>query len=145
VAYTSGKHLQLDSIGWRIWFAAPVSLVPMLGDNGGFTALLCILSVPAAAAWGRYRRLEAIPGRIGEQKAALTVTAFFHSAAPSAGHAPAACAAASLIASRTSSDKPTAALAISSPASAWWSSTPPAPAAKPMLTAAGKRIVKTLT
>jgi len=96
VAYTSGKHLQLDSIGWRIWFAAPVlvsapligrmlarwapgrelaacvvyavlvstyNLVPMLGDNGGFTALLCILSVPAAAAWGRYRRLEAMHAR----------------------------------------------------------------------------------
>jgi len=96
VAYKSGKHLQLDSIGWRIWFAAPVlvsapligrmlarwapgrelaacvvyavlvstyNLVPMLGDNGGVTALLCILIVPAAAAWGRYRRLEAMHAR----------------------------------------------------------------------------------
>ncbi len=93
VAYTSGKQPQLDSIGWRIWFAAPVlvsapligrmlarwapgrelaacvvyavlvstyNLVPMLGDNGVFTTLLCILPVLAAAAWGRFRRLKAM-------------------------------------------------------------------------------------
>ncbi len=86
------NHLQLDSIGWKIWFTAPVlissllvgrilarwapgrelaaclmyailvsiyNLVPMLGDNGVFSALLCILIVPAGAAWGRYRRLSA--------------------------------------------------------------------------------------
>jgi hypothetical protein len=35
------------------------NLVPMLGDNGAFSALLCILIVPAGAAWGRYRRLRA--------------------------------------------------------------------------------------
>ena len=87
------KHpLHLDSIGWKLWFTAPVlvsslligrmlarwaprrelaacvvyailasiyNLVPMLGDNGVFSALLCILIVPAGAAWGRYRRLGA--------------------------------------------------------------------------------------
>lgn len=95
-AYTSGNHFQVASIGWKLWFAAPVlissllvgrmlagwapgselaayvvyavlvsiyNLVPMLGDNGGVTALLCILIVPAGAAWGRYRRLDgARPG-----------------------------------------------------------------------------------
>lgn len=88
----SGHPLHLDSIGWKLWFTAPVlvsslligrmlarwapgreraacvvyavlvsiyNLVPMLGDNGGFTALLCVLIVPAGAAWGRYRRLGA--------------------------------------------------------------------------------------
>jgi hypothetical protein len=82
----------LDSIGWKLWFTAPVlvsslligrmlarwaprrelaacvvyailasiyNLVPMLGDSGVFSALLCILIVPAGAAWGRYRRLGA--------------------------------------------------------------------------------------
>jgi hypothetical protein len=91
-AYRSGNHLQVDSIGWKIWFAAPAlvsslaigrmlarwapgrelaacvvyavlvsiyNLVPMLGDNRGFTALLCIFLVPAGAALGRYRRLGA--------------------------------------------------------------------------------------
>jgi len=81
--------LHLDSIGWKIWFAAPIpvsslcigrilarwapgrelaacamyailvsifNLAPMLGDNGGFSALLCILLVSSAAAWGRPRR-----------------------------------------------------------------------------------------
>jgi hypothetical protein len=90
-AYRSGNHLDLNSIGWKVWFVAPVlissllvgrmlarrapgrelaaclmyailvsiyNLVPMLGDNGGVAALLCILTVPAGAAWGRYRRLS---------------------------------------------------------------------------------------
>jgi hypothetical protein len=35
------------------------NLVPMFGDNGAFPALLCILIVPAGAAWGRVRRLRA--------------------------------------------------------------------------------------
>jgi hypothetical protein len=35
------------------------NLAPMLGDNGGVTALMCILIVPAGAAWGRSRRLVA--------------------------------------------------------------------------------------
>ncbi len=88
-AYRSGNHQDLNSIGWKIWFTAPVlisslligrilarwapgrelaacliyailvsiyNLVPMLGDNGGFSNLLCILIVPAGAAWERYRR-----------------------------------------------------------------------------------------
>lgn len=40
-------------------FVSIYNLVPMLGDNGGVTALLCILIVPAGVAWGRYRRLGA--------------------------------------------------------------------------------------
>lgn len=85
--YTSGNHLPLDSIGWKLWFAAPVlvsslligrilarwapgrelaacvvyavlvsiyNLVPMLGNNGAGTALMCILIVPFGAAWGRW-------------------------------------------------------------------------------------------
>lgn len=40
-------------------FVSIYNLVPMLGDNGGITALLCILIVPAGVAWGRYRRLGA--------------------------------------------------------------------------------------
>jgi hypothetical protein len=40
-------------------FVSIYNLVPMLGDNGGVTALLCILIVPAGVAWGRYRRLSA--------------------------------------------------------------------------------------
>jgi len=84
--------LHLDSIGWKLWFTAPMlvssllvgrmlahwaprrelaacvvyailasiyNLVPMLGDNGAFSVLLCILIVPAGAAWGRDRRLRA--------------------------------------------------------------------------------------
>jgi hypothetical protein len=39
--------------------ASIYNLVPMLGDNGAFSALLCILIVPAGAAWGRDRRLRA--------------------------------------------------------------------------------------
>ena len=39
--------------------AAIYNLVPILGDNGAFTALLCILIVPAGAMWGRTRRLRA--------------------------------------------------------------------------------------
>jgi hypothetical protein len=39
--------------------ASIYNLVPMLGGNGAFSALLCILIVPAGAAWGRYRRLRA--------------------------------------------------------------------------------------
>ena len=35
------------------------NLVPMLGDSGVLAALLCILMVPAGAAWGRNRRLRA--------------------------------------------------------------------------------------
>jgi hypothetical protein len=35
------------------------NLVPMFGDTGAFSALLCILMVPAGAAWGRARRLRA--------------------------------------------------------------------------------------
>jgi hypothetical protein len=31
------------------------NLVPMLGDNSDFSALLCILAVLAGAAWGRHR------------------------------------------------------------------------------------------
>ncbi|MGA3239625.1 MAG: hypothetical protein ABSG03_25390 [Bryobacteraceae bacterium] len=91
-AMASGHPLHLDSIGWKLWFTAPVvvsslligrmlahwatrrelaacvvyailasiyNLVPMLGDNGAFSALLCILIVPAGAAWGRARRLRA--------------------------------------------------------------------------------------
>ena len=95
--YTSGDHLQLDSIGWKVWFAAPVlvsslligrmlarwapgrelaacvvyaflvsiyNLVPMLGNNGWGTALMCILIVPVGAAWGRNRRLGATRPRL---------------------------------------------------------------------------------
>jgi hypothetical protein len=91
-AMASLHPLHLDSIGWKIWFAAPVlvsslfigrmlahwaprrelaacvvymilvsiyNLVPMFGDNGALSALLCILIVPAGAAWGRARRLRA--------------------------------------------------------------------------------------
>ncbi len=91
-AMTSGHQLHLDSLGWKLWFIAPVlvsslligrilahwaprrelaacvvyltvasiyNLVPMLGDNGASSALLCILIVPAGAAWGRERRLRA--------------------------------------------------------------------------------------
>src|ERR1035441_1342518 len=91
-AMAKGHPLHLDSIGWKLWFTAPVlvsslligrmlarwaprrelaacvvyailasiyNLVPMLGDSGVFSALLCILIVPAGAAWGRYRRLGA--------------------------------------------------------------------------------------
>jgi hypothetical protein len=91
-AVASGHPLHLDSIGWKLWFTAPVlvsslligrmlahcaprrelaacvvyailasvyNLVPMLGDNGAFSALLCIVIVPAWAAWGRDRRLRA--------------------------------------------------------------------------------------
>jgi hypothetical protein len=83
----------LDSIGWKLWFTAPVlvsslfvgrllarwapgrelaacvvyailasiyNLLPMLGDNGAVSTLLCILIVPAGAAWGRGRRLRVI-------------------------------------------------------------------------------------
>ncbi|MGA7238278.1 MAG: hypothetical protein WBY44_21510 [Bryobacteraceae bacterium] len=32
------------------------NLAPMLGDNGAFLALLCVLIVPTGAAWGRNRR-----------------------------------------------------------------------------------------
>ena len=89
-AMTNGHPFHLDSIGWKLWFAAPVlvgsllvgrmlarwaprrelaacvvyailasiyNLVPMFGDNGASSALLCILIVTAAAAWGRDRRL----------------------------------------------------------------------------------------
>jgi hypothetical protein len=97
-AYLSGNHLQLDSIGWKIWFAAPMLvgsllvgrmlarwapgrelaaclmygifasinelLVPMiLGAKGSYSALLCVLIVPAGAAWGRSRRLRATQPR----------------------------------------------------------------------------------
>lgn len=91
-AVATGHPLHLDSIGWKLWFTAPVlvsslaigrmlarwapgselaacvaytivasiyNLFPMLGDNGAFSALLCVLIVPAGAAWGRYRRLGA--------------------------------------------------------------------------------------
>jgi hypothetical protein len=91
-AFGSGNHLQLDSIGWKIWFTAPVwlsslligrmlarwapgrelaacvvyavlvsiyNLVPALGNNDAITALFCVLIVPAGAAWGRNRRLDA--------------------------------------------------------------------------------------
>ena len=34
-------------------------LVPMFGDNGGFSALSCILIVLTAAVWGRNRRVSA--------------------------------------------------------------------------------------
>jgi len=40
--------------------ASVYNLVPMLGDNGAFSALLCVLIVPAGAALGRNRRLRAI-------------------------------------------------------------------------------------
>jgi hypothetical protein len=39
--------------------ASIYNLSPALGDNGAFSALLCALIVPAAAAWGRGRRLRA--------------------------------------------------------------------------------------
>jgi hypothetical protein len=39
--------------------ASIYNLVPMLGDNGAISAWLCILIVPAGAAWGRSRRLGA--------------------------------------------------------------------------------------
>lgn len=39
--------------------ASIYNVVPMLGDNGAFSAWLCILLVPAGAAWGRSRRLAA--------------------------------------------------------------------------------------
>jgi hypothetical protein len=91
-AMASGHPLHLDSIGWKLWFTAPVlvsslfigrmlarwapgrelagcvvyailasiyNLVPMLGDNGAFSASLCVLIVAAGAAWGRNRRLLA--------------------------------------------------------------------------------------
>jgi len=91
-AMASGPPLHLDSIGWKIWFAAPIpvsslligrmlarwapgrelaacvvyailaaiyNLVPLPGDNGAFSALVCILIVLAEAAWGRSRRLGA--------------------------------------------------------------------------------------
>jgi hypothetical protein len=91
-AMASGHAPHLDSIGWRLWFLAPVlvsslligrilarrapgrelaacvayailsstyNLVPMLGDNSVFFALLTILIVPVGAAWGRARRLRA--------------------------------------------------------------------------------------
>jgi hypothetical protein len=35
------------------------NLVPMFGNNGAFSALACIVMVPAGAAWGRARRLRA--------------------------------------------------------------------------------------
>ncbi len=35
------------------------NLTPMLGNNGEYTALLCILVAPVGAAWGRSRRLGA--------------------------------------------------------------------------------------
>ncbi len=38
--------------------ASIYNLVPMLGDNGAFSAMLCVLIVVAGAAWGRYRRLR---------------------------------------------------------------------------------------
>ncbi len=89
VAGVTSGATHLDSIGWKLWFTAPVvagslaagrmvarwapgrelaayvvyaalatiyNLVPMLGDNGVFSALLCILIVPAGIAWGRARR-----------------------------------------------------------------------------------------
>lgn len=93
-AMASGHPLHLDSIGWKLWFTAPVlvsslligrmlahwaprrelaacvvyailasiyNLVPMLGDNGAFSALLCIILIVASgAAWGRHRRLRAL-------------------------------------------------------------------------------------
>jgi hypothetical protein len=92
-AMASGPPLHLDSIAWKIWFAAPIpigsisigrmlarwapgrelaacvvyailasiyNLVPLLGDNGVFSALLCVLIVPVGAAWGRSRRLGAM-------------------------------------------------------------------------------------
>ncbi len=34
------------------------NLAPMLGDNGTISALLCILVVPAGAAWGRTHKLR---------------------------------------------------------------------------------------
>jgi hypothetical protein len=40
--------------------ASIYNLVPMLGDNGALSAWLCILIVPAGAAWGRSRRLGAL-------------------------------------------------------------------------------------
>lgn len=91
-ARATGHPLHLDSLGWKLWFTAPVlvssvfigqmlarwaprrelaacvvfaivasiyNLSPALGDNGAFSALLCVLIVPAAAAWGRGRRLRA--------------------------------------------------------------------------------------
>jgi hypothetical protein len=39
--------------------ASIYNLVPMLGDNGAFRALLCILMVPVGAAWGHERRVRA--------------------------------------------------------------------------------------
>jgi hypothetical protein len=36
-------------------FVSVYNLVPVFGDNGGFSAVLCILTVLAGAAWGRYR------------------------------------------------------------------------------------------
>jgi hypothetical protein len=39
--------------------ASIYNLVPMLGNKGALSMLLCILIVPAGAAWGRDRRLRA--------------------------------------------------------------------------------------
>jgi hypothetical protein len=39
--------------------ASVYNLVPMFADNGVLAALLCVLLVPAGAAWGRHRRLRA--------------------------------------------------------------------------------------
>lgn len=91
-AMASGHPLQLDSIGWNLWFNVPVlvssllvgrmlarwapgrelatcvvyalfasiyNVAPMLGADGAFSELLCILIVPAGAVWGRGRRLRA--------------------------------------------------------------------------------------
>jgi hypothetical protein len=85
-AMSGGAALHLDSTGWKIWFAAPmpvsslligwllarwapgrelaacvvfavlVSIYDLLDNNGGFSALLSMLIVSAAAAWGRHRR-----------------------------------------------------------------------------------------
>lgn len=87
--YLYGNQLQLHSLEWRIWFAAPVissslligrmlarwapgrelaactvyaalvtiyNLASLLGNNDGVTAVMCLLIVPAGAAWGRHHR-----------------------------------------------------------------------------------------
>ena len=92
-AMPDGHPLHMDSLGWRLWFLAPVvtgslligrllarwapgrelaacvvygtlctiyNLMPELGDNGAFPALLCVCMVVSGAAWGRSRRLGVV-------------------------------------------------------------------------------------
>jgi hypothetical protein len=63
VAYWAPRRELATCVMFAI-LASIYNLVPTLGNNGIFSDLLCILIVPAGAAWGRHRRLGTRPGKL---------------------------------------------------------------------------------